>query len=145
MLFSFEPHYNENVDAFLSKEAYREIQVLRLTLGQKPQDGLLLGHRCGPRYFLERTWPTLQGFFAGPEKYWQLVQAFEGRVIGFFSYQPSRQRLRPILQPLGCGHILLEIFPQKKSSLALKCFLIDFNGSFFLSPCPLQIETKRQK
>ncbi len=129
-----------NVDAFISREAYEEIKVLSLLWGKKPCDGYLLGHNRGPRVFIEKTWPARKGFFRRPADYWKIEPAFAGRVVGFFSYQPETARPAKLLQPLACGKVYLKINLSPKNSLRLKCFFIEFNGRFRLSPCPFEIE-----
>ncbi len=130
------------MDVFLMREAHREIKTLRIVCEKKPQDGLLIGHSRGPRFFIEKIWPTEIGFFSGEEQYWEIEEIFQGRVIGFFSYLPQLQRHQKLLQPLACGKVFLEIYPRKNKTMTMKCFILSFDGSFYASPCPLQTEAE---
>lgn len=145
MIFFHRQNYNKSVDAFLCERAYREIRALSLLPGKKKPAGLLLGHLRGPRIFIERIWPTEEGFRRAAEYLWELEKALGCPIVGFFAYLPSRRYLQAILKPFACGKILVEIRPEKRNSFSLKCSLIDFSHAFKLFPCPLQIESRGKK
>lgn len=133
------------MDAFLCHQAYREIKAISFLSGQKPKTGLLFGHIRGPRIIIERVWPTTEGFKQVDKLWWWLEKNFESQLLGFFVDQPLPKLLKSILQPFACGKILIEVRTKRGNLLSLKCYLIEFNHSFRLFPCPLHIESREEE
>jgi hypothetical protein len=124
------------MDAYLSEEAYRALEALNMVRGN--QDGLLLGHLRGHRFFVEKILPTQKGFFSSQEQYLSLNQHFGDRVIGFFSFNPEKKKAKKILAPITQGKLYLSINSQGGDSLDIRSYRIDFQDQFFLSPIRLK-------
>ncbi len=124
------------MDAYLSKEASSSLEALNIVRGD--QDGLLLGHLRGHRFFVEQIFPTQKGFFSSQKQYLSLNQHFCDRVIGFFSFNPDERRAKKILAPLTQGKLYLSIHSQGDDTLDIRSFRIDYKDRFYLSPIRLK-------
>jgi len=127
------------VDAFISREAYQALQALNLIFPGSSSEGLLIGHKRGGQFFVEKIFPSLAGFFPSLEKYNQLDQLFEGRLIGFFSFKPEEKKVKKILVPFACGKLFLKLIPKGEKKLNIQSFVIDYEKKFFLAPIQLKI------
>ena len=121
------------MDAYLSREACQSLEALTLIGSGANSDGLLIGHRRGHRYFVEKIFPALKGFSSFPQKYFELDKIFEGRLIGFFSMKPEERRIKKILAPFAYGKLFLKVH-RKEKKVAIGSFLIDYKEGFYLSP-----------
>jgi hypothetical protein len=124
------------MDAYLSDEAHSSLEALNMVRGY--QDGLLLGHMRGHRFFVEKIFPTQKGFFSSQEQYISLNQHFSDRVIGFFSFNPDERKAKKILAPLTQGKLYLSIHSQGDDALDIRSYRIDYKDRFFLSPIRLK-------
>ncbi len=124
------------MDAYLSDEAYSSLEALNMVRGD--QDGLLLGHMRGHRFFVEKIFPTQKGFFSSHEQYISLNQHFSDRVIGFFSFNPDERKAKKILAPLSQGKLYLSIHSQGDNALDIRSYRIDYKDRFYLSPIRLK-------
>ena len=124
------------MDVYLSDEAQSFLKALSMLKGD--QDGLLLGHLRGHRFFVEKVFPTQKGFFTSPEQFLTLNGHFNDRVIGFFSFNPGEGKAQKILVPLAQGKLYLSIHTRDEKGLDIESFRIDFKDQFFLSPIPLK-------
>ena len=127
------------VDAFISQEAYQALQALNLIFPGSSSEGFLIGHKRGGQFFVEKIFPSLAGFFPSLEKYNQLDQLFEGRLIGFFSFKPEEKKVKKILVPFACGKLFLKLIPKGEKNLNIQSFVIDYEKKFFLAPIQLKI------
>jgi len=130
------------MDAFLSQKAYSRLKALGYLPFTGIPDGLLLGHRCAQRVFLEDIFPTQRGFFPGLQKYLELDQIFEDKIQGFFSFQENSHPINKILAPFAFRKLFLKINGHSKDGLTMTSFLIEYDQDFKLDPIPLKIEAK---
>lgn len=129
------------MDAYLSQEAYQSLAALILISSRSNSDGLLIGHKRGHRFFVEKIFPSLPGFFPSLKKYHELDQLFNGKLLGFFSFEPDEKKIKKILAPFACGKLFLEINLSKQKKMTVKSYVIDYKNEFFLLPVEL---TSRQ-
>jgi hypothetical protein len=120
------------MDVYLTEEAHSFLQAINMVKGD--HDGLLLGHKRGHRFIVEKIFPTHRGFFSSQEQYIALNRHFGDRVIGFFSFNPDERKVNKILGPLAQGKLYLRINTQGDDTLDIQPFRIDFEDRFFLSP-----------
>jgi hypothetical protein len=129
------------MDAYLSDKAYRSLEALNIA--RSNQDGLLLGHLRGRRFFVEEIFPTKKEFFSNLEHYLSLNHHFENRIIGFFAFNPDERKARKILAPIGQGKLYLSLHPQEGGVLDIRPYRIDFQGQFYL--CPIRLKPSIRK
>jgi len=127
------------MDAYLSREAFQTLQVLSLLPPHTVPDGLLIGHRRGHRYFVERVLPTQKGFFPSVEKYFTINKLCSHKILGFFSYLPEEKRIKKIFAPFAFGKLLLKIRSEGRDNMTIEPFVIDYEKEFHLSSIPLRL------
>jgi hypothetical protein len=125
------------MDAYLSQEAYQSLTALNLISPSSSSDGLLIGHKRGHRFFVEKIFPSLPGFFPSLKKYHELDQLFNGKLLGFFSFNPDEKKIKKILAPFACGKLFLEISSNQQKKMTIKSYVIDYENEFFLLPVGL--------
>lgn len=83
----------------------------------------------------------MKGFFPSLEKFHQLEEFYQGKLLGFFSFKPEERKIKKILGPFACGKLFLELDSNKPKKMFAKSYIIDYDREFFLSP----IKTKHSK
>jgi hypothetical protein len=126
------------MDAYLSREARQSLTALRLVSSNALPDGLLLGHKRGHRFFVEKILPSLKGFFPSIKKYQELDEFYEGKLLGFFSLKPDEKKIKKILAPFAYQKLFLEINLNTRKEIAIKPHVIDYDKEFFLIPIKLK-------
>ena len=122
------------MDAYLSQEAYQSLTALNLISSSSSFDGLLIGHKRGHRYFVEKIFPSQPGFFPSLKKYHELDLFFNGKLLGFFSFYPDEKKIKKILAPFACGKLFLEISSNQQKKMTIKSYVIDYENEFLLLP-----------
>ncbi len=125
------------MDAYLSQEAYQSLNAINLISSSSNSDGLLIGHKRGHRFFVEKIFPSLPGFFPSLKKYHELDKLYDGKLIGFFSFNPEEKKIKKILAPFACGKLFLEISSNQQKKMTIKSYVIDYENEFFLLPVEL--------
>lgn len=126
------------MDVFLAAEAHLALAGLRLAAGRTRPKGLLLGHRRGPRYFVETVFAAGDDFRFRPDVIRRLDALFGGRVIGFFIFRPDPAIRRVLLRPSAVGRILVAVDGRG----ALSASAIDYDGRFLFTRLPLSVDKK---
>jgi len=132
------------VDVFLTDDAERSLKALSLLSGSG-QCGYLIGHRRGPRVYVEAIIPAGKGHAFSVEQFRLLDTIYDGRTVGFFFFGGERSAKKRILQPFAYGKIVLKVRPGGRRKPALKTFSVEHNGRFTLSPIPLASSPKERK
>ncbi len=122
------------MDVYFSPDAYNHLKAHTLVVKPNTADGLVIGHRRGPAFFVENFLPTSKGFFPSEEKYHSLRDLFHDKLIGFFTFFPDEKKAKKILAPFACGKLYLEVSTDKAKRLSIKPFLIEYEKGFMLSP-----------
>ncbi|NIM57891.1 MAG: hypothetical protein GTO16_02970 [Candidatus Aminicenantes bacterium] len=125
------------MDAYLFQEAYQSLKVINLISSSSNSDGLLVGHRRGHRFFVEKILPSLPGFFPSLKKYHELDQFLNGKLLGFYSFNPEEEKIKKILAPFACGKLFLKISSNQQKKMTVKSYVIDYENEFFLLPLVL--------
>ena len=126
------------MDAYLSQEAYNFLKALSIVSSSSYSDGLLIGHKRGHRYFVEKIFPSLPGFFPSIKNYISLDEHLKGKLLGFFSFNPNKEKLEKILSPYAFGKLFLQINLNQQKKMTIKSYLIEYDEGFFLSPLELK-------
>ena len=122
------------MDAYLTAEAGLILKAAG-RLSDSPQCGFLIGHRRGPRHFVESVVPAGSDCPFSCDQVRILDRLFEGPVAGFFIIGGGRKLRDRLLEPQACGKLLLVAGPGRDA--ALKAYIVEFDGRFRLSPIPL--------
>jgi hypothetical protein len=124
------------VDVFLTDDAERSLKAL-FFLSESGQCGYLIGHRRGPRVYVEAVIPAGKGHAFAVEQFHFLDDLYDGRTVGFFFLGGCRSAENRVLQPFGFGKVVLKARSGGRRTPALKAFIIEHDGRFTLSPIPL--------
>jgi hypothetical protein len=129
----------QSMDAYLGAEAAAGLAAEALERSGKRCRGLLLGHRRGPRYFVERAFPLRGGAFPSETRFRELDRIFGGRIIGFYASGDGGRGSSSILRPFAYGKLYLWIagLSARSRRPVVKPHVIEYDQAFFLSPIPL--------
>jgi len=126
------------MDAYLSPEACRSLTALCLLSSNSIPDGFLIGHKRGHRFFVEKIFPSQEGFFPSLEKYRELDKLFEEKILGFFSFRLNENKIKKILAPFAYNKLFLEINLPIQKEMKIKPYIIDRDKEFLLLPIKLK-------
>lgn len=126
------------MDAYLSREAQQSLKALRLMSSNAIPDGILIGHKRGHLFFVEKILPLLKGFFPSLKKYQELDELYNGKLLGFFSFRPDEKKIKKILAPFAYRKLFLEINLDAQKEIAVKPHVVDYDKEFFLVPIKLK-------
>jgi len=132
------------VDVFLTDDAERSLKALSL-LSAAGHCGYLIGHKRGPRIYVEAVIAAGKGHTFSAEEFQLLDDIYDGRTVGFFFLGGGRSAESRILQPFAYGKTVLEVRPGGRGNPVLKAFSIEHDGGFTLSPVPLASSPKGRK
>ena len=127
------------MDVFLASEAFRFLSALNLIYSNQSSEGLIIGHKRGHRYFVERVYLFPRLFSYLPKKFFELNRTFDNKLIGFWGYNLSQKKIDKILSPFACGKLFFQVGPASSSGLNIKSFVVDYKEKFYLSPLQLKL------
>jgi len=129
--------YNQRVDVFITLEARREIEALGIVRPRRSTWGVLIGHRRGFRFVVEKVFPAgdgrsvpKEGLLAGLDGIWP------GRTIGLFAVSPDASFKKAVLGPAWYGKLILRWSGPAKAPV-VRPSVVEFGRKFFLAPVPL--------
>ncbi len=125
------------MDVYLSEEARKYLRAQALEVSPTETAGLLLGHRRGPRFFIERIYPCPLRPFLSIEKYRALSRIFDDKIIGFYSSAHGAKKTKKTFPPFAVSKIFLEFDHHPKRGLTLRPAVIEYTGTFQLVPVAL--------
>jgi hypothetical protein len=127
------------MDAYLGAEATAGLKAEALECAGKTCRGVLLGHRRGPRFFVEKAVPLRGDAFPSETRLRQLDLIFGGKVIGFYASGGPARGPSSILRPFAYGKLYLRLSAPASGfrKTVMKPHVIEFDGAFHLSPIAL--------
>ncbi len=126
------------MDVFISREASVDLDALKIMRPEPSAWGLLIGHRRGPRFFVERIFPAAAGaVLPPPGGLDELDRLFGRKVVGFFAVRPGAALKKSLLGPYFYGRVLLDVHFSRGGPV-LRAFVVEFDRTFFLAPVPLE-------
>ncbi|MFZ2052869.1 MAG: hypothetical protein WAU81_01610 [Candidatus Aminicenantales bacterium] len=125
------------MDVYLSEEARRYLSAQALEKSRGGTGGVLLGHRRGPRFFVESVYPCPLRPFLSARKYHALSRLFDDKIIGFYSSSGRKENIERKLPPFAVNKLYLEFGPHRRKGLTLRPAVIEYDGSFHLVPVEL--------
>lgn len=133
------------MDVYLGEEARRHLRAQALELPRRKARGLLLGHRRGGRFFVERIYPCPFRLFPSARLYRDLDGVFEGRIVGFYRSGRFSRSDAGKSPPFAANKLVLEINAGPKTGLALRPFVVEYSGAFYLAPVALAARPKGRR
>jgi hypothetical protein len=125
------------MDVYLSDEARRYLKAQALEKSPGGTGGLLLGHRRGPRFFVERIYPCPLRPFLSIRKYHALSRIFDDKIVGFYSSGRRAEKRKPTFPPFAVNKLYLEFDPHPRKGLTLRPAVVEYTGFFHLVPVAL--------
>ena len=125
------------MDVLVTPEARREIETLRAIRPLPSTWGILIGHKRGFRFIVEKIFPAGSGRVLPNERHVaELDHVWPGRVIGLFSVRPGVAFRKAVLSPGWYGKLVLDfgLSVQKRS---IRPYIVEFKTKFFLARIPL--------
>ena len=139
-----ESEYNRGVDVLIIPEARREIEAWRAFRPAPGTWGVLIGHRRGPRYIVEKVAAAGRPGFTPDER---LLEAFDriwpGGVIGLAVVRPDAAFKKAVLAPAWYGKLVLRSSGPAKAP-RLEAGVVEFERRFFLDAVPLAAAAKEK-
>jgi hypothetical protein len=126
------------MDVYFSPDAYECLQAVSRVVSPQTSDGLVIGHKRGPSFFVEKVMATSKGFFPSFKKYDSLNSFFKDKILGFYSFSTDERKTQKILAPFAYGKLYLDIQILQTRGVIIKPFLIEYDDKFFLSPLKFQ-------
>jgi hypothetical protein len=121
------------MDALLATEARHALEAL--SLSRSPASaGILLGHKRGFRFIIERVVPTRAGYYPTQRTYLRLDALFQQTVIGFFSFSAAAGLAKLTPPPFAVGKVFLCLKRGPNGRLSFRTFSPDHSGRFILRP-----------
>lgn len=125
------------MDVLIVPEAQREIEALRAFKPRAGTWGVLVGHRRGPRCFVEKV--VAAGGPGGlPDE--RLLEALDkiwpGGIVGLVAVRPGAAFRKAVLGPAWYRKLVLEPAGSSRTP-ALKAAVVEFGRKFFLEAVPL--------
>jgi len=139
-----ESEYNRGVDVLVIPEARREIEALRAFRPASGTWGILIGHRRGPRYIVEKVVAAGRPGLRPDER---LLEAFDriwpGGVIGLMAVRPDAAFKKAVLAPVWYGKLVLRSAGPERAPV-LQAGVVEFERRFFLDAVPLAAAVKEK-
>jgi len=133
------------MDAYLSEEARQQLRAQALEIPHRRAAGLLLGHRRGGRFFVERIYPCLFGPLSSAQRYVELDVIFEGKIIGFYSSGRRGGAAGEKWPPFSYNKLYLELELHPKRGLILRPSVVEYSDSFRLVPAVLAARPEKKR
>jgi len=133
------------MDVYLSKEAWQGLEAEGLEPLRRKASGLLLGHRRGGRFYVERIHPVPFAPFPSAQRYLMLDRIFMGTIIGFYFSGRRIESVAKKLPPFSTNKLCLEFERHSKRGWVFKPAVVEYTNSFQLVPVTLARRPKRKK
>jgi hypothetical protein len=125
------------VDAFITPEARREIDALMVFRPKPGTWGVLVGHRRGFRFIVEKAFPAGGGGSVPDERLLAgLDGVWPGRTIGLFAVRPGAAFTKAVRGPAWYGKLVLRLSGPARSP-AMRPSVVEYKRRFFLAPIAL--------
>jgi hypothetical protein len=125
------------VDVFITPEARHEIETLRIVRPAASTWGILIGHKRGFRFIVEKVFPAGGGRNLPNERVFaELDRVWPGRVIGLFAVRPGAAFRKAVLGPLFYGKLIVHM-GASAGTPAVRPSVVEFERRFFLAPVAL--------
>lgn len=125
------------MDVIITPEARREIEGLRIVRPDPATWGILIGHKRGFRFIVEKIFPAGSGRKLPDERLVaDLDRVWPGRIIGLFAIRPGTAFRKAVLGPLFYGQLIVHLGISAGTPV-VRPAIVEFKRRFFLEPVPL--------
>ena len=132
----------QTVDVLITRVALLELKALNALKPRPRFWGLLIGHKRGFRFIVERIFPAGEAASRpSAEGFEALDRLSEGRIIGVFAVRPGVSLRRTFLDPFFYGKLFLDVSLGGKGP-CVKSYVVEYDRAFFFLPVPLEPGSK---
>jgi hypothetical protein len=129
--------YNRGVDVLIIPEAGREIETLRAFRPRPGTWGVIIGHRRGSRFIVEKIVAAGNPGTVPDERILgKLGEIWPGRIVGIAAVRPGATFKTALLGPAWYGKLVLQMAGPANAPV-IRASLVEFKRNFFLDPIPL--------
>jgi len=132
------------MDVYFSREAFKTLEAQKIIATQQNSDGIILGHKRGQSFFVEKIVSTTKGFFPSLKKFYSLNTIYKDSIVGFYSFFTEEKKTKKILAPFAHGKLYLDIRISKSNILQIKPYSIEYDKVFFFSPLQLTLPKSQE-
>jgi hypothetical protein len=133
------------MDVLITRDAALDFDVLNLLRPAPPAWGFLIGHKRGPRFFVERIFPAgPQAVLPSPGELDEIDRGFGRKVVGLFAVRPSAAFRRSVAGPYFYGRLVLDVRPSKNGPV-LRPYVVELDHKFVLEPVVLRHGRKGER
>ena len=125
------------MDVYFSPEVFKTLEAHKIIATRQNSDGIIMGHKRGQSFFVEKIVFTTKGFFPSLEKFYSLNTIYKDSIVGFYSFFTEEKKTKKILVPFAHGKLYLDIRITKSNTLQIKPYSIEYDKEFFFSPLKL--------
>ncbi len=126
------------MDAFIASEAGQSLAALSALSAGNKLFGVLVGHKRGRRFVVEKAFPAA-AFRFSPAEFARVDDLFAGKVLGFYASGDIARIKAKLRQPYAAGRLLVAVRTAKRAP-SYKAYTVDFDGRFRVAPIPLIVE-----
>ncbi|HSA94955.1 MAG TPA: hypothetical protein VLJ16_02810 [Acidobacteriota bacterium] len=132
------------MDVFIAPEARRELEALRVFRPRPGTWGVVVGHRRGARFIVEKVWPAgASGTVPDENLPAGLDVVWPARTVGLIAVRPGAAFRRAACGPAWYGKVLLELTGPPEAP-RVRTFVVEFERKFFLAPIGLAPAVKER-
>lgn len=125
------------MDVFITPEARREIEALRVFRPKPGAWGAVVGHKRGPRFIVEKVLTAGAAGAAPDEKALaELDGIWPGRIIGVLLARPPAALKKALLGPAWFGRLVLQSTGPARAPV-LGAAVVGYERRFRFEPLPL--------
>ncbi len=132
------------MDVYFSRESIQTLEAQKIIATQQNSDGIILGHKRGKSFFVEKIVSTVKGFFPSLEKFYSLNTLYKDSILGFYSFFSGEKKTKKILAPFAHGKLYLDIRITESDTLQIKPYSIEYGKTFFFSPLKLTLPQSKE-
>jgi len=126
----------------ITQEARREVEALQAFRPAPGAWGVIVGHKRGPRFIVEKIVAAGSPKSAPDERLLaRLDKIWPGRVIGLAAVRPEAAFKKALLGPAWFGKLVLQSSGPVKAPV-LRSWVVEFERRFFLAPIPFAPDAK---
>jgi hypothetical protein len=125
------------VDVLITPEARRELEALRAVRPRPSAWGVLIGHKRGFRFIVEKVFTAGSAGTVPDERLRaELDGIWPGGIIGLFAVQPGAAFKKAVLGPAWYGKLVLDLGLNARKQ-SVRPSVVEFKTKFFLARVPL--------
>ena len=131
------------MDVYLSQNI--QVQLETIVLLFPAAQGILSGHKQGQRYFVENITAVPGALTLPMKKHLHVQDLLQDAFLGYFSTHPLGDREKKLLSPAVMGKIILEVTTGPDQKDKFQAYVIDYDGTFLLTPIKIKKEKSRPR